>query len=172
MAGALLAAGGMASGLGLYSAVLLSVSRIPQAMAADNLLPAKLTLLHPRFKTPYISIIICSCVVSLMVLWTFEDLLVIDVTLYGAALFLEFIALIVLRKKAPLEHRPFKIPFGIAGLCLMTLLPLSVYAIAITAAFMDEGGAFTSVLFALAALFSAEILWQIIKWRHARHQTQ
>ncbi len=163
--GALLAAGGMASGLGLYSAVLLSVSRIPQAMAEDRMLPAKLNTLHPRFQTPYISIIVCSCVVSLMVFWTFEDLLVIDVTLYGAALFLEFITLIVLRHKVPLEHRPFKIPLSIPGLCLMTLLPLSVYAIAIVAAFFDEGGAFKSLAFALAALFSAEVVWRLIKWK-------
>jgi len=166
--GALLAAGGMASGLGLYSAVLLSVSRIPQVMSEDRLLPSRLNSIHPRYKTPYISIIVCSGVVSFMILFPFEDLLVIDVTLYGAAMFLEFIALIMLRIKEPTVHRPFKIPLNVPGLLLMTLLPLSVYSIAITAAFLDEGGAFSSLLFALAALISGEVVWQIIRWRKSR----
>jgi amino acid transporter len=166
--GALLAAGGMASGLGLYSAVLLSVSRIPQVMSNDQLLPSQLNRVHARFQTPYISIIVCSCVVSFMILLPFQDLLVIDVTLYGAAMFLEFVALIMLRLHEPKVHRPFKIPLNVFGLLMMTLLPLSVYSIALTAAFLDEGGAFSSVAFALAALFSAELVWQIISWRKKR----
>ena len=94
---ALIAIGGMASALGLYSAVLLSVSRVPQVMAEDRLLPRILSSLHPKFNSPYISIITCSAVVSLMIMWTFSDLLIIDVTVYGAALFLEYAALIKLR---------------------------------------------------------------------------
>ena len=37
--GTLIALGGMASGVGLYSAVLLSVSRVPKVMSDDELLP-------------------------------------------------------------------------------------------------------------------------------------
>ncbi len=72
--GYLLAAGGMASTLGIYMAVLLSVSRVPQVMAEDGLLPKKLNQLHSRFDTPYASILICSVVVSFMILWTFGEL--------------------------------------------------------------------------------------------------
>ncbi len=86
--------------LGPYSAVLLSVSRVPKVMADDKLVPKVLNKLHPKYKSPYISILFCSVVVSLMTVWTFEELLIIDITLYGAALFLEFIALIVLRIKS------------------------------------------------------------------------
>ncbi|MBC7913034.1 MAG: APC family permease [Pyrinomonadaceae bacterium] len=163
--GSLLALGGMASGLGLYSAVLLSVSRVPQVMADDKLVPVVLNKLHSKHKTPYISILFCSVVVSLMTIWTFEELLIIDITLYGAALFLEFIALIVLRIKAPDEHRPFKIPFNVAGLCLMTLLPLGVYLLALGAAFSDAGKGLIPVVFALGILLTAEILWTFIRLR-------
>ncbi len=62
--GALVAMGGMASALGLFSAVLLSVSRIPKVMADDGLMPALLHRLHPKFKSPYISILCCAVVVS------------------------------------------------------------------------------------------------------------
>ena len=164
--GVLLALGGMASALGLFSAVLLSVSRVPKVMADDKLLSPKLSKLHPKFNTPYISIIICSLVVSVMIIfWSFEQLLIIDITIYGAALFLEFISLIVLRIKAPDEHRPFKIPFNIAGLCLMILLPLSVYVIAITATFFESAHSLTPVLFAIGVLLTGEIVWQVIVWR-------
>src|ERR1700743_913504 len=80
--GALIAVAGMASSLGIYAAVLLSVSRVPKVMADDDLLPQKLNQLHSRFQTPYISILVCSLVVSLMILWPFTDLLIIDVTVY------------------------------------------------------------------------------------------
>ena len=163
--GSLLALGGMASGLGLYSAVLLSVSRVPKVMADDKLVPAVLNKLHPKYQSPYVSILFCSVIVSLMTVWTFEELLIIDITLYGAALFLEFVALIVLRIKAPDEHRPFKIPFNVTGLCLMTLLPLTVYFLALGAAFSDAGKGFIPVLFAVGILFTAEILWTFIRLR-------
>lgn len=162
--GVAVSVGGMASALGLFSAVLLSVSRVPQVMAEDGLLPGKIHSLHPRFKTPYISILICAIVVSFMILWSFEELIVIDVTLYGAGLFLEFITLILLRIKVPYEHRPFRIPLSATGLSLLMLLPVGVFAIALSGAFSAEGK-ITSVYFALGALLSAEVLWQFVKRR-------
>jgi amino acid transporter len=161
----ILAAGGMASAVGLFSAVLLSVSRVPKVMAEDRLLPEKLQTLHRKYHSPYISIIVCASVVSVMILWTFGDLLIIDVTLYGAALFLEFISLIIFRIKLPNAVRPFKIPLNVAGLCLLILLPISVYCIALTSAFSIEGRMLKPAMFAVAALLSAEVIWQVIVWR-------
>jgi amino acid transporter len=166
--GSIIALGGMASALGLYSAVLLSVSRIPKVMSDDNLLPAKLQALHPKYKSPYISILCCSVVVSGMVLWTFGELIIIDITLYGAALCLEYIALIHLRKIAATDHRPFKIPLNRFGLSLMALLPFTVYAIAITGAFLNMEKALKPALFALATLCSAEMIWLVVQWRNKK----
>jgi len=163
--GALIALGGMASTLGIYAAVLLSVSRVPQVMSDDALLPAKLNKLHSRFQTPYVSIIICSIIVSLMVLWTFADLLIIDVTVYGAGLSLEYIALIKLRVIEPETHRPFKIPLNIAGLCLIVILPACVYFIALAGAISSTAEMVKPAVFAIAALMSAEVVWWVIKWR-------
>ena len=170
--GTLLAIGGMASALGLFSAVLLSVSRVPKVMADDKLLSPKLSKLHPKFNTPYISIIICSLVVSVMIFWSFEQLLIIDITIYGAALSLEFISLIMLRIKAPDEHRPFKIPLNVVGLSLMILLPLAVYAVAITAAFSESAHSLKPVLFAIGILLTGEIVWRIIVWRTPKVATE
>ncbi|MEO8764629.1 MAG: APC family permease [Ginsengibacter sp.] len=163
--GAALAIGGMASTLGLYAAVLLSVSRVPQVMSDDGFLPAKIHALHPRYNTPYLSIIICAVVVSFMIMWTFQDLIIIDVTLYGAGLFLEFVTLIVLRIKAPGEHRPFRIPLNTTGLCVMMILPFGVFVLALSGALSSEGGVFMPALFAVGALLSAEVFWQVIRLR-------
>lgn len=163
--GTTVAVGGIASAAGLYSAVLLSVSRIPQVMADDKLLPAKLHTLHPVYKSPYVSIICCSVVVSGMVIWTFGDLIIIDITLYGAALFLEFIALIRLRTLLPTMHRPFKIPLNRLGLALMALLPFSVYVLAMTGAVLNSEKTIKPLLFALATLASGELIWQLVSRR-------
>jgi amino acid transporter len=166
--GALLALGGMASTLGIYAAVLLSVSRVPQVMSEDSLLPARLNKLHSRFQTPYVSIIICSVIVSLMILWSFAELLIIDVTVYGAGLSLEYIALIKLRITEPDKPRPFRIPLNITGLCLLLLLPASVYFIALGGAFSSSAETIKPALFAIGALMSAEVAWRLLGLRR-RH---
>ncbi|MGE5518934.1 MAG: APC family permease [Candidatus Dadabacteria bacterium] len=162
--GGAIAIGGMASALGLYSAVLLSVSRIPEVMAEDRLLPSILSRLHPRYKSPYISILCCSIVVSGMVAWTFGELIIIDITLYGAALLLEYIALIKLRKIAASDYRPFRIPLNRTGLVIMAILPFGIYALALAGIFVNDKQ-ITPIIFAVGALFSAEVVWLLIKWK-------
>ena len=163
--GILIACGGMASCMGIYNANLLSVSRVPKVMADDQLLPLKLSAVHPRFGTPYISIIVCSLVVSLMVLWTFGELLVIDVTIYGAGLFLEYFSLIKLRVSAPDAHRPFRIPMNVAGLVILIALPIAVYCIALTGVCLSTNDAWKPAIFAIIVLFIPEVVWRIMVWR-------
>ena len=165
--GALIAIGGMASCLGIYASVLLSVSRVPMVMAEDKLLPSKLNKQHKRFNTPYISIIVCSLVVSAMVHWDLEALFIIDVTIYGAGLALEYVSLIKLRIKEPDTYRPFKIPLGVKGLCLVIALPTIIYFVAFTGALSSTQNGVMAALFAFVLLCSAELLWQIVKRRKA-----
>ena len=165
--GALIAVGGMASCLGIYASVLLSVSRVPMVMAEDKLLPSKLNKQHKRFNTPYISIIVCSLVVSAMVHWDLEALFIIDVTIYGAGLALEYVSLIKLRIKEPDTYRPFKIPLGVKGLCLVIALPTIIYFVAFTGALSSTQNGVMAALFAFVLLCSAELLWQIVKRRKA-----
>lgn len=162
--GVLIAVGGMASTLGIYASVLLSVSRVPMVMADDELLPAGLKRQHKKFNTPYISIIVCSVVVSGMIQWGFTDLLIIDVIVYGAGLSLEYISLIKMRMKEPDRHRPFKIPFGIPGLCIGLILPVAIYFTALAGALSSTPGAVLAAVFAIITLLSAELLWQVIRW--------
>ncbi len=165
---AILAIGGMASATGLFSAVLLSVSRVPKVMADDGLLPQKFNALHPRFKTPYVSIIVSAAIVSIMIMFTFTDLIIMDVTLYGAGLFLEYISLIVLRIKAPGEYRPFRIPLPVPAICILFILACCVYIIGLSGAFSESGRTLIPAAAALAALASGELAWQIIVARKNR----
>ena len=166
--GTLIAIGGMASYLGIYTSVLLSVSRVPKVMADDKLLPGWFDRLHPKYQTPYISIITCSVVVSGMVLWNFEELIVIDVIVYGAGLFLEYIALIRLRVIEPDRHRPFKIRLPTAALCALLILPAGIYIIALTGALSSGEGGTKPALFAIALLATAQIGWWMIRWRQKK----
>ena len=156
----LLAAGGMASALGMFVSNLLSVSRLPKAMADDGFLPPVLRKVDARREMPYVSIIACAAVVSGMVLWRFEDLLIIDVVLYGCALFLEFFALVRLRRRRPLEERPFRIPLSTAGLAAMTCLPSLCFIAGITALAFNGGIHTFALFFALALMSTAPLAWR------------
>jgi amino acid transporter len=164
MAG-LLAAGGMASALGLFVANLLSVSRLPKAMSDDGCLPPVLRKVDRRRGTPYVSIIACATIVSGMVLWHFEDLLIIDVVLYGCALFLEFLALISLRRRHPGMDRPFRIPLSPGGLVAMTCLPALCFLAGIAALAANESIHTYALVFALASLCTAPLAWLAVRKR-------
>ena len=132
-------------------------------MAQDKLLPARLSALHPRLGTPYVSIIICALIVSVMVLWSFGDLLIIDITVYFAGLVLEFLSLVVLRISKPGMPRPFHIPFHVGGLLALVLLPTALYFFALSDIIAKSNDALKPVFFALLLLLSAPVAWWAVK---------
>jgi amino acid transporter len=164
----IIAVGGILSSIGLFLAVLLSISRVPEVMAIDKLLPAQLYKLHAKYNTPYISIIVCACIVSFMVVWTFGELLIIDVTVYFVGLTLEFLSLIILRMKRPDDVRPFRIPLNIAGLCVMLSLPIIVYFIALGDIIIKSNDSFKPILFSILMLLSADVAWRVIVFTKRR----
>ncbi len=169
--GAALSFGGIASALGLFLSILLAISRVPKAMADDGLLPESLSKIHPKHHVPHVSIIVCAIVVSGMVFWEFGDLLIIDVTLYGAALFLEFIALIALRLRKPDMHRPFKVPLSVAGLVVMTALPVLCLVVALSAALSERSVYTNATLFAIGAVLTAPIVWVVVRPKKYRQSS-
>jgi amino acid transporter len=56
----------------------------------------------------------------------FERLVTIDVLIYGGSLFLEFLALVVLRITEPSLPRPFRVPCGLFGAIFVAVLPISL----------------------------------------------
>lgn len=137
--GVIMTIGAIVSAVGLFSAWLLSYSRLPFALSDDGYLPTRLSRLHPRRGTPIQSIVLASLICSVAVIGPFQTLVAIDVAVYACALMLEFIALAVLRKTHPDLPRPFKVPGGWFGVVLITILPLFVTITAVYYQVLDVG---------------------------------
>src|SRR6185503_9550564 len=116
-----LALAGMVSALSLFNALLLSYSRIPLVLAQDRLLPAPLARVDER-GTPRNAVLVSAVCYSIFVLVPFGKLVVADVLLYSFALFLEFGALVRLRRTEPELRGAFRIPIGRGGVALLAAL--------------------------------------------------
>ncbi len=104
------------SNMALYQDYLTSGSRPAYAMAEDNLLPKSLSRAHPRFGTPWISILFLAGLNLVLIIGSFANLVVIDVFLNMLYYLLIFVAAIRLRQKEPGLERPFRIWGGTATL--------------------------------------------------------
>ena len=140
--------GGMINGAGMFNPLMMSYSRVPFALAEDGLLPHVFTRRNAR-GVPWASLLLCAIIWALALSFTFERLISIDLVLYGAALLLEFVALVILRRREPHLHRPFRVPGGTAGAVLAGIGPAALILFALYAA-RDE-----RVLGINALLFSA-----------------
>jgi amino acid transporter len=100
-------AGGCITGIGMFNALAMSYTRLPMAMAEDGLLPSVLSRRNAR-GVPWVSVLLCGAAWALALKLPFERLISVDLVLYGTALLLEFVALVVLRVREPELERPFK----------------------------------------------------------------
>lgn len=114
------------SAAGMLNALLCTSARVPYAMAARGMLPRALCRLHPQYATPWVAILVNSIGISLLIPFSFQDLIQIDMFLYAAALILEFAALVWLRIKAPDLPRPFRVPFGTPGIIALSVAPVAL----------------------------------------------
>jgi amino acid transporter len=137
--GTALTFGGLISAMGLFNALLCTSSRVPYAMAVRRTLPAALAKLHPRYQTPWVSILINSIGCALLIHWAsnaeagpFVALVQIDMWLYAVALILEFAALIWLRVREPKMSRPYQIPGGLVNVVLLSILPVLLCLVSMT----------------------------------------
>ncbi|HKZ80945.1 MAG TPA: amino acid permease [Pyrinomonadaceae bacterium] len=87
--------------------------RIFFSMARDGLLPSVFASVHPRFKTPHVTTILTGIVVGGIAAFATVDEMV-SLTNIGTlfAFILVCIGVIVLRRKDPNRHRPFRVPLG------------------------------------------------------------
>jgi amino acid transporter len=125
--------GGTISGFGMFNALMMSYTRVPYALAEEGLLP-KVVSRRTGAGVPWVSVVLCSVTWALALRLSFERLISIDLVLYGAALSLEFVALVVLRVKEPGLQRPFKIPGGLWGAVGLGAGPMMLIGFALWAA--------------------------------------
>ena len=132
----LMAAGALVSVYGYLAAAMLNVPRLTYAMAAEGDLPPKLGAVHPRFRTPHVSVVLFATVV-----WTFAAVgdFLQNLTLSAVSRLLTYggvcLALIVLRRQekvgvAGVDPAWFRVPAGlivaVLGLAFSAVLTLRI----------------------------------------------
>ena len=152
--------GGMINGVGMFSPLMMSYTRLPFAMAEDSLAPRAFTLRN-RFGVPWVSVLFCACIWALAVNFTFERLISIDLVLYGSSLLLEFIALPVLRRREPSLPRPFRVPGGMAGAILAGIGPALLIFFSMYAARNEHVWGLNALLFAALVGVSGALVYAL-----------
>ncbi len=158
---------GLVSPIALFTASLLGSSRVPFVLAEERFLPKALVSIHPRFGTPWKAVLLCGLIYAVLTWQKFQDLVELNVIMYGAALVLESAALLVLRWREPDLPRPFKIPGGWPVLALTFFLPVAVVATLVVLSIQEEGWA--SMRLTGAALASGPIIYFCVRtWQGRR----
>lgn len=116
------------SNLALYQEYLTSGARPAYSMAEDGLLPKWLNRAHPKYGTPWVSILLLAGLNLVLIIGTFASLVVIDVLLNMFYYLLIFIAAIRLRQKEPDLERPFRIR-GNTGVLVAVCAPAILIAL-------------------------------------------
>ena len=155
-----IALGGMISALALFNALLLGYSRIPFVLADDGLLPKALAKLDAH-GTPRTAVIVSAVFYSLFALVSFGKLIVADVLLYSVALFLEFGALIQLRKSEPTLRGVFRIPLSRTGVAALASLPMIVLAGVICVSFADGEYGLPAVIGTAIAIAAGPLMYRL-----------
>jgi len=119
--------------LSLLNATVLTSTRMPSTMAEDGYLPAAFSARHPRYGTPWIAIIASCLIYALLAQKTMVQLLTIYVWLRIGVTILTVLASWRLRKTQPDLPRPFRIPWGRAGLLYVIIAPLVMSVVALVA---------------------------------------
>jgi amino acid transporter len=157
-----IAFGGMISALALFNALLLGYSRIPFVLAGDGLLPRALGTLDMH-GTPRTAVIVSAIFYSVFALMSFGKLVIADVLLYSIALFLEFGALIQLRKTEPSLRGVFRIPLSRAGVAILAALPMMVLLGVIGVSFADGEYGSPAVIGAAVAVLTGPVMYRIAR---------
>jgi amino acid transporter len=154
------AVAGMVGALALFNALLLSYSRIPFVMSDDRLLPAPLRKVDAQ-GTPCVAVIASAVAYSVFVLVPLGRLVVADVVLYALALFLEFGALIALRRKEPDLRGSFRIPVGRGAVIALAALPMAILVVVVGLSFLDGEYGLPAIIGAGVAIALGPIIYSL-----------
>lgn len=165
-------AGGMVNGIGMFNPLMMSYARVPLAMAQDT--PAHPRLLprifarSNRHAVPWFALVACAVLWASVLRFSFERLISIDLVLYGAALLLEFVALVVLRQREPRLSRPFRVPGGTVAAALLGLPPAGLIAFALWAARDERVGPLRAPLFGLLVALGGAVVYALTEVSRTR----
>jgi amino acid transporter len=159
--------GGTINGFGMFNALMMSYTRVPYALAEEGLLP-KVIARRTEAGVPWVSVVLCSAAWALALGMSFERLISIDLVLYGGALVLEFIALVVLRVKEPDLVRPFRVPGGLRGAVAVGLGPTLLIGFALWAARGEQVAGLPALGFAAIVAMAGPLVYLVARWGQRR----
>jgi APA family basic amino acid/polyamine antiporter len=155
LGGVLLTVGAVLSTTGTNSALMLITPRILFAMAEGRQLPQIFAGVHPRYRTPYVSIVASAVLGWASAMYSgFAALAAISAIarlLYYTA---TCIALLVLRRKMPDAARGFSVPGG-------ALIPVAAVALSI---WLLMGSTKTQISISAATLIAGAIIYWTYQW--------
>jgi amino acid transporter len=142
----------------VLNATVLTSTRMPFVMAEDGYLPPLLTARHPRYGTPWVAIVVSSAIYGLLAFHTLAELITVYMWLRIATTVLTVLSAWRLRQTSPDLVRPFRIPWGRAGLLYVVVAPLIMSAVALLGSdrFALHWGPVAILLGPLAYLFAGK----------------
>lgn len=112
-AGAFMVVGAMLSTLGVAHTIVLAAGRLPFAMAEQGQLPAPLAAVHPRYRTPWLGLLISSgCLLLVTLLSSFASAATFTVEIRIMTYLATCVALPVLRRRVNAPKGEFRVPAG------------------------------------------------------------
>jgi amino acid transporter len=132
--GSLVTVGALLSTAGLFLAGLLTNSRLPFVLASLGQLPAWLGSVSARTGAPWVAVVLSSVCYSAFAVFSFKELIVLNIWLYSIALLLELAAFVALRLREPELPRPWRVGGGAAGMWLVAGLPAALSLLAMATA--------------------------------------
>jgi amino acid transporter len=128
------AVGAVLSAAGLFLSLLLTNSRLPYVLARDGLMPSGLAAVHPRFGTPWVAVVVSAVLYAAFAVFSFKELIVLNVWLYSLSLLVELAAFVWLRLREPALARPWRVPGGLATASVVAGVPAALSLLAMATA--------------------------------------
>lgn len=119
--------GALVSTLGVAHAILLAAGRMPFAMAERGQLPAAIAAVHPKYRSPYVGILVSAAGMLLFtIVTTFASAVTITVGLRVIIYIVTCAALPILRRRSGHLPAAFRAPAGplLAGTCVVICIGL------------------------------------------------
>lgn len=156
--GAIVAVGAMLSTTGTNSTTVLVGSRLLYAMAEGGQLPGVLARVHPRYRTPHVSLVAFSVGAWAIAMYSnFAELAALSAMARLFYYVSTCVALPVLRRKMPNSSRQFAVPGG-------ALIPAAAVAVSL---WLLSGSNPTQALLGAGALLTGAAIY-VLRWWGAR----
>jgi len=153
------AAGAVLSTAGLFASLLLTNSRLPYVMARDHVMPRWLGAVDPKFGTPWMAVVVSAALYAAFAVFSFKELIVLNVWLYSLSLLVELAAFVRLRVAAPEMARPWRVPGGLA-----VAVGVVVFPVLFCFGAMATAG-WTNTLAGVAAALSGPLVYRVLARR-------